>query len=160
METAAKTCLNFLTKRNSMNTVEFKEYRPTPGEKHLGIATILINNLIYLRYKITTGKNGGYFPNPPSYKVTEYGAESYISAFVIESNMLKEQVDACLKTNVNRILANGQHSDSVFSPQPSFPQQTAYAQQMAKPAQQFPHAANTQAQIFSNQSIGGEEIPF
>lgn len=87
-----------------MNTVEFVKYKPTPGEKYLGIITIMINNLIFLRYKIAVGKQGGFFPNPANYKISEGGQDSYISAFGIESNMLNEEVQSCIKSNINRIL--------------------------------------------------------
>jgi hypothetical protein len=87
-----------------MNSVKFYEYKATPNEKHLGIITILVNDIIFLRYKVMAGKTGGHFPNPPSYKITENGVDTYIPAFIIESNMLKEEVDACIKSNVKRIL--------------------------------------------------------
>ena len=166
-----------------MNQIKFLDYKATPGEKHLGIATILINNVIYFRFKISVGKNGGYFGNPASYKHTDqYGVESYIPAFGCESNMLNEEVQLCLKTNVNRILSSGQQSASVFSSQQNSPQPQVHAPQaqayqqsfamppaanpgyqpqpMAQPAQQFPQTANPQVQAVMNQAIDGDEIPF
>jgi hypothetical protein len=85
-----------------MNEVKFCEYKVTPGEKHLGIATILVNNIIYIRYKMMAGKNGGTYPNSPSYKVSENGVDTYIPAIVIESNMLNEQIKECIKSNMSR----------------------------------------------------------
>ena len=159
-----------------MNHVKFIEYKQTPGEKHLGIATVLINDIIFIRYKINPGKNGGYFPNPPSYKTIEYGTEIFIPAFVIESNMLKEQVDSCIKSNVNRIMQGGQQSASAFA-QPTQQAQVHYpqanqqlssggspgangAQQMAFPAQSSYAGNNAQVQALLNKGIDGDEIPF
>ncbi len=85
-----------------MNEVKFIEYKITPGEKHLGIVTILINNIIYLRYKMMAGKSGGTYPNAPSYKVSENGTDSYIPAIVVESNMLNEQIKECIKRNISQ----------------------------------------------------------
>jgi hypothetical protein len=91
-----------------MNDVKFTDYKATPGEKHLGIATVLINNIIFLRYKIMTGKQGGHYPNIASYKITEYGTDSYMPAWIIESNMLKEKVHETILSNVHRILSQPQ----------------------------------------------------
>ncbi len=98
-----------------MNDVKFIEYKATPGEKHLGIVTILVNNLIYIRYKMTAGKNGGSFPNPPSYKVSDHGVDSYIPAIVVESNMLNEQIKECIKSNMARMQSSAPTSTPEYS---------------------------------------------
>ena len=113
-----------------MNEVKFIDYKPTPSEKYHGIMTVLVNGMIYLRYKIISGKNGGYYPNGSSYKVSENGADTYISSFLIESNMLKEQVESCLKVNINRVM--GLSASAFQQPKATqstyqVPQQTQYA---------------------------------
>ena len=94
-----------------MNEIKFIEFKPTPNEKHIGIATVLYDSKIYLRYKISPGKSGGYYPNCASYKVTDdEGNEGYIPAFLIESNMLKEQIESCVKSNIKKFLNPGSAS--------------------------------------------------
>ena len=150
-----------------MKDVKFCDFKPTPNEKHVGIATVLIDNIIFLRYKITSGKNGGYFPNAPSYKIVEYGQDSYIPGFLIESNMLKEQVESIIRSNVNRIMSSGQQN-SIFAA-PGYT-----GSQMAQPAQQMPQANYEPVQqeiplnpyvqpsvaAVLNSPIDSDEIPF
>ena len=98
-----------------MNEVKFISYKATPADKHLGIATISVfGGKIYLRYKISNGKNGGTFPNVASYKVDE----AYLPAFVIESSMMKEEIESCIKNNLNKFLTQSaqsvQESGNVF----------------------------------------------
>ena len=49
--------------------MEFVHYKATPGERHLGIATIEVGSLI-LRYKIMKGDKG-LFAVPPALKLGE-----------------------------------------------------------------------------------------
>ena len=86
-----------------MNDVKFVKYQETPNEKHFGIMTVMVNNLIYLRYKISPGKTGGQYANPASYKIVEDGADKYLPCFGFESNMLNEEVQGCIRSNLNRI---------------------------------------------------------
>ncbi len=82
--------------------IKFESYKLTPGEKHLGIVTILFDNKIYLRYRISEGKDGkGMFPSPASYKVTEGGVDTYLPAFVIDSRMMHEQIMTVIKQGIH-----------------------------------------------------------
>lgn len=82
--------------------IKFVEYKLTPGEKHLGIVTILFESKIFLRYRISEGKDGkGMFPSPASYKVTEGGVDSYLPAFVIDSRMMHEEVMTVIKQGIH-----------------------------------------------------------
>ena len=82
--------------------IKFIEYKLTPGEKHLGIVTILFDNKIFLRYRISEGKDGkGMFPSPASYKIAEGGVDSYLPAFVIDSRMLHEQIMTIIKQGIH-----------------------------------------------------------
>jgi hypothetical protein len=82
--------------------IKFIEYKLTPGEKHLGIVTILFDNKIFLRYRISEGKDGkGMFPSPASYRITEGGVDSYLPAFVIDSRMLHEQIMTIIKQGIH-----------------------------------------------------------
>src|SRR5574337_1808869 len=95
-----------------MTSVQFINYTPTPGEKHMGIATIKLYNRIVLRYKIVPNKDGsGYFPTSASYKIVDEQGERYVSAFVIDSNSEKEEIEGIIRANVKKAIAQ----PSVFS---------------------------------------------
>lgn len=82
--------------------IKFIEYKLTPGEKHLGIVTILLDSKIFLRYRISEGKDGkGMFPSAASYKVTEGGVDAYLPAFVIDSRMAHEQIMTVIKQGIH-----------------------------------------------------------
>ena len=82
--------------------IKFIEYKMTPGEKHLGIVTILLDDKIFLNYRISEGKDGkGMFPSPASYKITEGGLESYIPAFVIDSRRTHDQIMALIRQEIH-----------------------------------------------------------
>jgi hypothetical protein len=82
-----------------MNEVKFVDYQETPGEKSLGIVTIEATGTFRLRYKMNAGKNGGSFPNPPSYKDA---TGEYISAVIPESNFMAENIKECIKAGMNK----------------------------------------------------------
>ncbi len=83
-------------------TVKFIDYTETPGEKHLGIVTIQATGTFRFKYKMNAGKNGGSFPNPPSFKV----GEEYKSCIVPESNFMVEDIDSCIKVGVSNFTSN------------------------------------------------------
>jgi hypothetical protein len=86
-----------------MKNAEFLRYEPTPGERHLGIATIRLYSKIVLRYKIVPTKDGaGFFPAPASYKIPAINGEEerYISAFTLDSQCEKEELDSFIKAHV------------------------------------------------------------
>lgn len=100
-----------------MSQFKFLKLEKTPGEKHLGIVTVKAYDKIILRYKIVQGKDGkGIFFTPPAYKMpSENGIDSYVSAFLIDSNSENEELMNLIKVNCKCILAPT--SQSVFSSQ-------------------------------------------
>lgn len=89
-----------------MIKIEFVDYVLTPGEKHLGVATINFNDQLYLRYKVQPGKDGkGHFFSPASHKMP---GDTYVPSFVIDSNFVKEKISTVIK--------NGISTSSVFKP--------------------------------------------
>ncbi len=90
--------------------------------KCLGIITILANGFI-LRYKISPGKTGGYFPNAPSVKMPD---ETYKAGHTPESAYLKEQIDDLIKKNVDREMAAPSQSSFVYSAPSQAPQSNKF----------------------------------
>ena len=108
-------------------TVKFLDYTETPGEKHLGIVTIQATGTFRFKYKMNAGKNGGSFPNPPSFKL----GEEYKSCIVPESNFMVEDIEACIKDGV----AKSKPRDSGYSQNP--PVQNPYkSSYQASPVQE------------------------
>lgn len=64
---------------------------------------------------MTIAKNGHCFPNSASYKITEGGVDNYIPAFLIESSILKDEIETCIKVNMAKILTQANALPSVFS---------------------------------------------
>lgn len=79
-----------------MQKFEFRNFTPTPGEKHAGIAEIKVNGEtpLILRFKITPRKDGaGFFPNIASYKMPGRPAgEEYDECFMLDS---RSDDDSC-----------------------------------------------------------------
>ena len=97
--------------------IEFIEYKPTPSEKYLGIATVNFNNMIYLRYKVVPKKEGnGFFIMPASYKIASNGdKDDYVVAFVIDSNFASQEIERKIRVSVNAQMKNGNtQTASVF----------------------------------------------
>lgn len=97
---------------NVMSNFEFIKYEPTPSEKHMGVATVKLYGKIILRYKIVPNKDGsGYFPCAASYKMPSApgGQDIYVSAFMLDSNSEKEELENLIRANVKQFLAQ-QHS--------------------------------------------------
>lgn len=82
-----------------MTNVKFVDFKETPGEKSLGIVTVIATGTFMLRYKMNPGKNGGSFPNAPSYKAAD---GQYIPAIIPESNFVKEEIDQCIKSGMSK----------------------------------------------------------
>ncbi len=101
---------------------EFMDFVPTPGEKHLGIARVKFYGKIVLRYKIVAKKDGlGYFPTVASYKMpTPDGSDSYASAFTIESNSDKEDVEQLIRVNCRRYLEPSALAQPAPQPVPNY----------------------------------------
>lgn len=106
-----------------MNKFEFLSYIPTPGEKHLGIATVRIYGKIICRYKIVPTKDGSsYFPAAPSVKIGD-GEQPYKSAFELDSRSEHEELTDIVKKGVKQAMqpqtAQPQYVQSDLFPQPS-----------------------------------------
>jgi len=98
-----------------MNHIEFVRYEPTPGERHLGIATVKLYGKIILRYKIVPTKDGSsFFPAPASYKMpgTAGTEDRYVHAFTLDSNSEREDLETLIKAHVRPHL--NQSSPTVF----------------------------------------------
>ena len=96
-----------------MGNIEFINFIATPNEKHLGIATIRIDRRFMVRYKIAQAKNGnGFFPSAASFKITDDQGERYVSAFMVDSNFEKEEIEEIIKTNVRKCMATGSSTPS------------------------------------------------
>jgi len=89
-----------------MSQFEFVKYEATPGEKHLGIATMKAFGKIVLRYKIVPNKDGsGFFAASASYKMPSNGGEdAYISAFLLDSRSDEEEMTAMVRANVKKFI--------------------------------------------------------
>lgn len=93
-----------------MSNFEFRGYRPTPGEKHAGIAEVKAWGKIILRYKIIPKKDGnGFFPATASLKINESGQDVYASAFTIDSNSDREECESVIMSNVRRVMQGPQN---------------------------------------------------
>ena len=82
--------------------ITFMNYIPTPGEKHLGIATVNYKNMILLRFKVTAGRDGkGTFIACASHKVgSGMGSDAYTPSFVLDSRIEHEQVLKLIRENI------------------------------------------------------------
>ena len=95
-----------------MQDFQFLKYQPTPNEKHLGIATVKAYGKIILRYKIIPTKDGSsFFPCAASYKMPD---DSYISAFILDSNSENEELTSLIKTHIKKFLLPVAPSTSLF----------------------------------------------
>lgn len=90
----------------------------TPGEKHIGIATIRANGWI-LRYKALPSDQGGYWYTCGSTKVgVVAGKDKYENWHEPDSTFEKDMIQDFLKQMCDPIIAK--HQGSVHSPQAVF----------------------------------------
>ena len=67
--------------------IKFESYVATPGEKHMGIATVFYGTML-LRFKIQPGKDGnGFYAQAASHKIVENGVDRYVESFMIDSRI-------------------------------------------------------------------------
>lgn len=71
--------------------------RSREDEKHLGVATVIYDDKILLRYKVVQTEQGGVFVTAPSYKDP---GEQWQKWFVIDSNIAQEQIIKIVKENI------------------------------------------------------------
>ena len=96
--------------------IEFIKYIPTPTAKFLGIAEIMIEGKLVLRYKLAPGKDGkGIFIQPASYGIDSPNGVEYKRCFEWDSNLLKDDIESMIRKAFNAAQAKPGQSTSVFS---------------------------------------------
>ena len=94
--------------------IKFIDYVETPNEKHLGIASVEVDNIL-LRYKVSKNKEGnGFFISSPSDKIVRDGEEKYIPAFYIDSRSQEEEIRETVRKHVKEKIGPLLPSDSPF----------------------------------------------
>ena len=146
--------------------LKFLRFDATPTEKHLGIATIRIEEgvRIILRFKVQPKEGGGYYYQPASHKISSQGKDNYYPAFSLDSSYEYDELKDFIASHVEPIL--NQANQSVFSPataqvarppqQPNqnyggYPQQQAPVQQQQyrqdRPQQQMQYAPEPEGNL-------------
>ena len=99
-----------------MSEFEFVSFEETPLEKHLGIVSVKAYGKILLRYKaIPTKEGNGYFFSPFRSLVEKDGEKIYTPAFIIDSQIDAEEVNALLRAGIKKsLLSNKVINTSVF----------------------------------------------
>ncbi len=119
-----------------MSCAQFIKFEPTPGEKHIGIATVNFHGKIILRYKIVPNKDGSsFFPAPGSYKMPGADGE-YKPCFTVDSNSEREEIEELIKANVRNYLSHNR------APQPAAPQAPI------QPNASYPYAQTAKANYY------------
>lgn len=84
--------------------IKFIDFKKVFGEKYFGIASVVLDDKIMLRYKVIPGKEGkGFYMKPASYKI----GEDYVDAFEIDSNFTKSAIDQVIRDHVKPMLDDG-----------------------------------------------------
>lgn len=128
-----------------MQNYEFLGYVPTPGEKHLGIATIKLWGRLILRFKIIPSKDGTtFFPGCASYKMPDLtgSGDYYAEAFMLDSRSEHQNVMDFIKAHVKKEMGQEQ---SVFG---------AQTQNEVASSQGHPQVQKTQPQQSKQQNSG------
>ena len=91
--------------------IVFDSYLACVGEKHLGIACIILDDKFKFRYKVMQGKDGkGLFFLAPTFKV----GEEYIHGFSFDSTFLKDKIEAVIRENIKKHLGSVQDQEVPF----------------------------------------------
>ena len=156
-----------------MSSFQFLKYEPTPGEKHLGIATIKAYGKLILRYKIVPNKDGGgWFPCEASYKMPSVaGQDVYAKAFMLDSTSENEELKNFIHAHVKSYMqSQGQASaQPQYAAQPQQNQNYGQQQQQYQPAQGQPpgwtpntylQPAQVQPQQVAQPQQPNGELPF
>jgi hypothetical protein len=78
--------------------IEFLDYTPTPTEKHLGIASVMIDDIIVLKYKIVPGKQDkGFYIQTSSLKTSE---TDYTPSFIVDSRKDEESIKETIRIEI------------------------------------------------------------
>lgn len=110
------------------NGLEFLEFVKTPGEKHIGIATVRLDRRFVFRFKVSPSVNANsIWITKAAYKcgTRQDGKDNYEDAFEFDSSFEKKHIESFVEENVNRILSQVQAQHSAFQ---------APQQQQAQPA--------------------------
>lgn len=75
-------------------SLEFLGFVPTPNEKYLGLASVRLNRMIVLRFKIVQKKDGsGIFPAVGgATKIPDASGDRYVNAFDLEMRSEEDAV--------------------------------------------------------------------
>lgn len=81
--------------------IEVTKYLHTPGAKFLGLADVLLDEKILLRFKIVEGKGGkGSYPVAASYCVETTEGNIFYPAFMIDSRIIQEEIDSQIRKKI------------------------------------------------------------
>lgn len=152
--------------------LKFLRFDATPTEKHLGIATVRVEEgvRIILRFKVQPKEGGGYYYQPASHKISAHGKDNYYPAFSLDSSYEYDELKEFLAVHVEPILQQ-QNGSSIFAPQPQArppyvapavqqpnPNYGGYPQQQAPVQQQQYRQDRPQQQSFAPEPE--ERLPF
>lgn len=92
--------------------IDFIDYKPVKEEKHLGIATVTVDDKFMFRYKVMPGKEGkGIYFLSSNYKICE---DTYVSSFEFDSNFLKIAIENVLRDNVKQYIGSVNDTEVPF----------------------------------------------
>jgi hypothetical protein len=136
--------------------MKFLKYEKANAEdKFLGIATISLYDKIVLKYKIVMKKDGSaFFPAAPSLKQPGT-TDEYVSAFIIDSNSEKEEIEGFIRHHVKlamQVEQSAQAANTSIAPNPYGQQQQTYAQ-MSQQGQARPAPLPAQQSIFDDSNV-------
>lgn len=97
--------------------VKFLRFDLTPGEKHIGIATVRLEDgvRILLRFKIVPRTEGGYYFQPAAHKININGKDNYFASFQLDSSYESEELKSFLGSSIEKILKEKTTSEKVDS---------------------------------------------
>lgn len=143
-----------------MDKFQFVGFEPTPGEKHVGIATVRVYGqvVIVLRFKIVSRKDGtGHFPNAASYKMpNRMPGEEYEECFMLDSRSDHAEMTKFIMHHFHQWQA--QQQPSVFAAQQSMQPRQSKANEMPKGSVPFIQQPEYQQTDFMN--MPDEAPPF
>jgi len=144
-----------------MDKLQFLGFEPTPGEKHLGIATVRVNGdfVFVLRFKIVSKKDGsGHFPTVASYKMSRGAGDEYEPSFMLDSRSDNEMINKFVMSNVHKSMNVGRNA--VAQPQeqlvPNYMQQA----QQSTPFVQRPEYQNSPNSMPDMPPFNNDDLPF
>lgn len=86
-----------------MKTIEFLSYVETPEEKYMGIATVLYDGAIMLRYKVQQSKEGsGFYVSAPSFK--DVVNDEWLEWHSIDSKSQTAAINTVIRNHVHECM--------------------------------------------------------